>query len=71
MSESILTICCECGKTIKKGQLKDGRVSDGICPSCASSLIAQMMGKQRAHLYDKLIEKHSKDFILANMEDIC
>lgn len=28
------TICCQCGKTIKEGPLKDGRVSHGLCKKC-------------------------------------
>lgn len=37
----ILTICCECGKTIKQGQLKDGYASDGLCSSCKAKVLKE------------------------------
>ncbi len=43
----LLTICCSCGSTIQKGELKDGYASDGLCPACSPSVIANMKEELR------------------------
>lgn len=41
----MLTICCFCGKIIKKGQLKDGYASDGVCDRCKAFFLACLKGE--------------------------
>lgn len=43
--EKLLTICCSCGSTIQKGELKDGYASDGLCPECSPFIVAEMNGE--------------------------